>query len=106
MARVLEALFIIGLTVGGGAAIWLFLRTTVRTVRSGLRVRSLKHPWEIETIDTNDRTEVWLVRGPLRKFCGGVDRDRDDYADRLIQIEAEAESKRDEWNALRKSLNS
>lgn len=114
MARVLEALFLLGLLGGGGWLTWAGLRTA-RKGFTGLANRNAE--WEIRFVEDDDRTAIWLVKGKGQsiipdapKGCkyvhliGAVDRDHIDYSERMIDLEVQAETKRDEWNSIQKAL--
>ena len=88
---------------------------TVRAVQSNQgRPRKRKQEWQVVHEEVNGATEVWLVKGTESRglnhteFVGRAKRD-DDYSDKLLEIDTEADNRAAEWNAAervsRKRLN-
>ncbi|HEY5445479.1 MAG TPA: hypothetical protein VIJ87_13620 [Pyrinomonadaceae bacterium] len=116
MGRVAEAIILLGLVGGGGWLFWAGLRKSYNGVRE---VLNKKADWGIATVEDDDRTAIWLVKGwgksvhldapkgfRYAHLIGTVDRDRDDYTERMIDLQVEAESKRDDWNNIQRALKS
>jgi len=87
MARVIFIIIILAVILTFMAVWWVYSRR-----------------WRVSVEDNGDRTEVWLRRGSHQHFIGAAERMHDDYSDRVILMQSEAEAKRDDWNSVAKVL--
>lgn len=62
-----------------------------------------KNGWQLHREETNDSTEIWLVKGKNTHFCGRSLRSSPTYTDKLMKIEDVAQDKMYEWNAANKA---
>lgn len=55
--------------------------------------------WTISKVEEHVATEFWLTKGKDAHFVGRARRTADDYSDKLIELQSEAEDQMNDWNS-------
>lgn len=88
------------LVVAGGMALVAYL--AARALRLTLLKRNV---WKIHLDERATHTQVFLIKqGAEPYFVGSANRQRKDYADKLLKLHSAAEDKMYEWNSVRRVL--